>query len=1147
MLRTVRDLAALAALSADWTDGPPLQVAEGLADLLLRTLGLDFAYLRLHLGQVDGHELEVARAIHQPTTEAQTREIGKALAHWLDRAGTNEVRSVTNPLGSGTVRVIVVPIGRDGEEGVLVAGSQQAGFPGEEDRLLLNVVAKQAAIALQYRRAEEARKRLLRERDELLARQQLQFERMPIACIVFDPQFRIIDWNPAAEKIFGYRREEVVGKNGDLLLVPPSSREYAQKIHRRLASGDMIAHATSENVTRDGHIILCEWHNTPLRDADGEVTAILAMAQDVTERTQTEEKLGRSESLLAEAQHLAHIGSWNWDIVSNKSFWSDEHYRIFGLRPQEMAMTYERFLSLVHPDDRVIVQNKVDQAFQDHQPYECCLRALRRDGTVRVLQSRAQVVFDEDDKPVRMFGTVQDITEQRRAEEAIEESRRRFQAVFENSLDGILLVDNAGRYVDGNPAMCQLLGYSREELLQLTAWDVTPAPDRERISELQGRFLAAGKLSGEYTLLCKDGTTREVEHRAVANMLPGLHLGLHRDITERKQAERALQNRHHLLQAVIEGVPEAIFVKDLHGRYFMINSQAARTVGRAVEEMIGRDDTVLSDPETAQRLRETDRRVIESDESMTFEQVITAAGVTRTYLTTKAPFRSTDGEVVGVLGISRDITKSRALQTERDRLLERVRLQIDRLPLAYIVLDENQHVLNWNPAAEKMFGYTKAEALGRLCLDLIFRHPIDHEVLEVVHRLESGDMHANSVNENYTKDGRIITCHWFNTPLMDPDGNFAGVISLAQDITERRQAEEESRVLNAALENAVEGIARLDEQGRYLAVNRAYAGMLGYRPEELIGMDLQSTVHPKDREKVKAAFQRMLSQGRAETEVLGVRKDDTVFWKQTVIVKAHNQQGHWFAHYCFMKDITERKLAEEALCNSAERLQVLSRRVVEVQEQERGHIARELHDEIGQVLGAISVNLHAVKDVCDAAARPRIEESIQIVDQATQQVRNLSFDLRPSMLDDLGLVATLRWYADRQAQRAGFAVHFAVESSGARLPAELAIACFRVMQEALTNVMRHARARHVWVELRQGDDEVDLVIRDDGVGFDSESAHGRAARGESFGLPGIQERVELLGGRADIQSQPDHGTTIRVWFPMASPPSAQAPSEGSQL
>jgi signal transduction histidine kinase len=150
------------------------------------------------------------------------------------------------------------------------------------------------------------------------------------------------------------------------------------------------------------------------------------------------------------------------------------------------------------------------------------------------------------------------------------------------------------------------------------------------------------------------------------------------------------------------------------------------------------------------------------------------------------------------------------------------------------------------------------------------------------------------------------------------------------------------------------------------------------------------------------------------------------------------------------------------------------------------------------------------------------------------------------MLDHLGLAAAVRWYADRQGQRVGFAVHFAVESSVARLPGDLEIACYRVVQETLTNVARHAHARHVWIELRRGDDELVLAIRDDGVGFEPDIARHRAARGESFGLLGIQERIELLGGRAVIRSQPGEGTTIRAWFPIASPPSAHSSSEVRQ-
>jgi signal transduction histidine kinase len=143
-------------------------------------------------------------------------------------------------------------------------------------------------------------------------------------------------------------------------------------------------------------------------------------------------------------------------------------------------------------------------------------------------------------------------------------------------------------------------------------------------------------------------------------------------------------------------------------------------------------------------------------------------------------------------------------------------------------------------------------------------------------------------------------------------------------------------------------------------------------------------------------------------------------------------------------------------------------------------------------------------------------------------------------------VATLRWYADRQAQRSGFKVQFAVNYSGVRVPAQMTTACFRVAQEALTNVVRYAKAQSVMIELRQSDEGVDLVIRDDGVGFDAETARGRAARGESFGLLGIQERAALLGGRADIQSQPGLGTSVRVWFPLEQPQWAQGPGEAGR-
>jgi signal transduction histidine kinase len=214
-----------------------------------------------------------------------------------------------------------------------------------------------------------------------------------------------------------------------------------------------------------------------------------------------------------------------------------------------------------------------------------------------------------------------------------------------------------------------------------------------------------------------------------------------------------------------------------------------------------------------------------------------------------------------------------------------------------------------------------------------------------------------------------------------------------------------------------------------------------------------------------------------------------------------------------------------------ERLEMLTRRLVEVQEEERHRLARELHDEIGQTLTAVKINLQTLKRRLDGAeANRRLDDSIVITDRALQQVRSLSLDLRPSLLDDLGLVAALRWYMDNQNQRGKFEAQLVVEPPQLQLPGDLEVACFRIVQEALTNVMRHAEASHVQITLLRKNGQVELFIGDDGVGFDVLAASEESRLGRSMGLMGMEERARLLGGMLDIQSGPGNGTRIRAVF-----------------
>jgi len=347
---------------------------------------------------------------------------------------------------------------------------------------------------------------------------------------------------------------------------------------------------------------------------------------------------------------------------------------------------------------------------------------------------------------------------------------------------------------------------------------------------------------------------------------------------------------------------------------------------------------------------------------------------------------------------------------------------------------------------------------------------------------------------------------------------------------EEKLAESEDRYRDL-VEHSQELICTHDLEGRILSVNPWASRTLGRKLEDLSRMNVRDVLAPEVRQEF-------------ETYLAGIRRDG-VARGLMLVETATGEKRIWEYHNTLRTegvpapivrgmayDVTDRKRAEKELKSSRERLLALSRRLIEAQEVERRRIARELHDEIGQELTALKINLQAAQRPGDDEATSRLADSLEIVERTTKQVRDLSLALRPSLLDDLGLVAALRWHADGEAKRAGFTLDFVAEPADIRPAPEIGIACYRVVQEALTNVARHARAGHVRVELAAAEGWLDLRIHDDGVGFDARAARERAARGASFGLLSMTERARLLDGRLEIDSAPGRGTEIRARFPL---------------
>ena len=961
--------------------------------------------------------------------------------------------------------------------------------------------------------------------------------------------------NRAFEGLLGDQGQTVVGSTDFDLFPGQIAEKHRAEDQLVLASGKALEFEDSIPIgERDQTFLTLKF---PLRGSNGAPYAVGSFSTNISARKIHEEQLRKSEE---EFRLLA-------DSIPQLVWIANETGSIFWFNRQTYEYTGKTFeelqgwgwVSVYPPAEVPSMTARWKATIASGKPYEGGLPIRGADGVFRNFLSRVNPVKNHDGQIIRWFGTSTDISERTKSEM----TNARLAAIVESSEDAIVGKDLEGVITSWNAAAERLFGYTAGEVIGKNVTLIIP-PDRlGEESEILGRVRRGIPVDHYETVRRrKDGSLVDVSltvspvRNAKGEVIGASKIA--RDITEIKRAESVLLENLKLREQfakVAESVPGVVhtFRMTPDGRSCMpfATIRIEDLYGFPVSELAKDFSPVYS------QVHKDDRKQMVADVDEAFQNQRNWHGKFRYNHPIKgmrwiegwsSSQLESDGSVLWH-GLLMDVTEVEEAKLAKQESLILARSILESLASHIAVLDENGIVVNvnqaWRRFAEENGGETQlAEGVDYFlaCLNAYGdSQEIALTVVAGIKEVIAGQRPSFEVEYpcHSPRERRWFVCRV--TPFLEEGPKHVVVahtnITALKETEERLLSRERMLAQSQIMAHVGSWELELSDLSNLNANTLRWSDecmrIFGYEPNtvEITRELFFKAVDPDHRTRIESDIARLIADGTTYRFEHRIRRPDGTEryveeWGE-ILKETENEHPRIIGT---TQDITERKEAENALKKSADLLENLWSQLLQAQEDERRRIARELHDELGQSLTALKINLQQIHDGC-TDGEARLVDSIEISSQALQQVRGMALDLRPSILDDLGLVAALRWFVSRQAQRTGLIGRFIAEPDNLRLDLELETVCFRIVQGALTNVARHARAKSFSVELLLRPEAVLLNVRDDGVGFDLKSTFQSVISGNSLGLAGMRERVEMIGGTIEFLSQPGDGTEIRMHFP----------------
>ncbi len=726
------------------------------------------------------------------------------------------------------------------------------------------------------------------------------------------------------------------------------------------------------------------------------------------------------------------------------------------------------------------------------------------------------------------------LIEKEKAEGQREKSKEQLQAVLDGVPDIILQLDTQTRILWANRAALNyapnLLGHFCSEAFN---YEKGSFIDSYAKWAMEGKQIEEGIQYQTGFLNQKGGTYWEIIGVPLADKHETIYgaIAIAREITSRMRVEHTW----NLLSSVVESTDDAIYGLSLNGIVISWNNGAEQLYCYQQNEIIGESINKIVPALDRKELYDIIEMVMRTEKLDRFESNRIRKDGKRIFVsTTICPFVDATGRKVGVSAIEKDITESKLYQ---ERLLESENFNktiISSVKEGIAVYNSNLKIIRWNNSMEEITGITENQVLNKSTID-IFPDSLQVDIVDKLSEALAGKtimFQDIFLKTPVRKDGG-----WYNitfAPHINTNNELIGVIATYRDITSSKIAEvalayseDKYRQL---VENVSEAIANIAIDGTVLFVNEVAAELVNRSSDQIVGK-LATELIPKElHRKFMIGLNDILHRKQKQIfdfSISLIEGDKSFFISAQPVLSS---SGEIMSLMCLITDITDRKRAEKELEHSREQLRNLAAHLESIREDERKEIAFEVHDELGQELTALKLDLSWVESKL-TSVEPKIKTKIiemkELIDITIDRVGNISTKLRPDILDHFGLMAAIEWVTGDFQKRSGISCELVFDPDEINIYGNTATVIFRILQETLTNVIRHSKADTVEVLFSEKSDKYELLVKDNGVGIKQE----QISAPNSFGLFAINERARSVGGQVKIYGQNGKGTEILLTIP----------------